>query len=82
MVSIHKVPVGIQLIISLICFIFRFKRGTLFLPLHEVFDYLTNQIRKAHDVTRERFLLIFWSVLMKVSKFHVTNNKQKRFFMS
>ena len=27
MVSIHKVPVGIQLIISLICFIFRFKRG-------------------------------------------------------
>lgn len=28
MVSIHKVPVGIQLIISLICFMFRFKRET------------------------------------------------------
>ncbi len=29
MVSIHKVPVSVLLIISLVCFIFRFKRETL-----------------------------------------------------
>ena len=46
---------------------------------HEVLDYLTYQIRKAHDVTRERFLLIFWYVFMKLSRFHETKYKQKRF---
>ena len=49
---------------------------------HEVLDYLTYQIRKAHDVTRERFLLIFWYVFMKLSRFHETKYKQKRFYMS
>ena len=28
MVSIHRVPVDVLLIISVVCFIFRFKRGT------------------------------------------------------
>ena len=27
MVSIHKIPVSVLLIISVVCFIFRFKRG-------------------------------------------------------
>ena len=58
------------------------KRGTFFLLFSEVFDYLTNQIREAHDFTRERSWLILWLVLMKVSKFQKTNYKLKRYFMS
>jgi hypothetical protein len=33
------------------------SRGTCRLLKYEVLDYLTYQIRKAHDVTRERFQL-------------------------
>ncbi len=38
MVSIHKIPVSVQLIISVVCFIFRFKREaqSLLLASHPV----------------------------------------------
>ena len=42
------------------------KRGTFVLLILEAFDYLTHQISKAHDITRERLLLyidvFFWNV--------------------
>ncbi len=44
MVSIHKISVGVLLIISVICFIFRFKREAFtllcFLIFNEIYRFL------------------------------------------
>ena len=46
------------------------KRGTFFLSLHEVLELPTNQIREAHDFTRERswlILLVGFNEIFQVS---------------
>ena len=48
MVSIHRVPAIVYLIIREICFIFRFKRGTFSVFLSQgVWRNLTNRITKS-----------------------------------
>ena len=58
------------------------KRRGLLLLKFEVLDYLYTKTRKAHDMLVGVFHLFLWCINLKVSKFQISKNKQKRFFMS
>ena len=82
MVSFHIVPVIVYLIVRVISYTFRFKRGTFFLSFLEVLELPNYQIRKAHDFTRERHSLTLSVHSLKFSRFQETDYKLKRCFMS
>ena len=44
--------------------------------------YLYAKIRKAHDMLVGVFHLFYWCNTLKLFRFQVTKNKQKRFLMS